>query len=595
MHSDDRLPQVGTQVTDGAEVRPGVRGRVLDWAWRHPRWKRRMREVWGASRETAASVGLPRPFDPPEWKALHRIAVTATPPAPGAERVLFMSWRGWSTHVITETVLAHGVLRRGGAPIFAYCGGRLPICEVMPVEAAPPMPCHSCREYVAGAIRAAGFEGVALHDVLDVDLNVKIARKRVGQLATVSECEHHVDLGLPLGRLVRISVAWFLSRGTLPDTPEVINTYRSFLISGTVVARGLRRILERTNPDRVFMLNGTFFAEQIMMAVAAERGIPFGTYEKGFIHDSIVMTTGTTASHLKVPAGTWEEVRDTPLTKDESDAIDTYLGQRRHGVGVPNNFWEERVEDVDRIHRELHLDTKRPLVVMFCNIMWDSAVLEREIAFAGMGDWVLQGIAWAGRHPEIDLVIRIHPAEIKLRNHPTRERIADLIARNVPSLPPNVRVIEADDLTSSYVFMDEASLGFVYSSTVGLELAARGVPVLVAADTHYRGRGFTIDPNTTESYWAEADRLIKDPPSREERDRIRELARRYAVLLFFRFHNVLAAVTEDGRSSPRIRADQASDLDPGVDPALDRVVAGILYGTSTVAPAGSRPVGAVSA
>jgi len=119
------------------------------------------------------------------------------------------------------------------------------------------------------------------------------------------------------------------------------------------------------------------------------------------------------------------------------------------------------------------------------------------------------------------------------------------------------------------------------------------VPVLVAADTHYRGRGFTIDANTADAYWAEADRTLSDPPDRQERDRVRELARRYAVLLFFRFHNVLGAVTEDGRSSPRIRAVQASDLDPGSDPALDRVVDGILNGTSTVAPRGSRPEGAV--
>jgi hypothetical protein len=552
-----------------------------------------MREVWGAGRETAARVGLPRPFDPPEWKALHRIAVTATTPLPGSERVLFMSWRGWSTHVIIETVLGHAVQRRGGAAIFGYCGGRLPICEVMPVEASPPMPCHSCREYVSGAVRAAGFESVSLRDLLDVDLDVKIARKRVAGLTTVSECETYVDQGLPLGRLVRISVAWFLSRGTLPDTPEVVATYRSFLISGTVVARGARAMLDRVAPDRVFMLNGTFFAEQIMMAVAVERGIPFGTYEKGFIHDSIVMTTGATASHLKVPAGTWESVRDTPLTEDESEAIDAYLGQRRHGIGVPNNFWTERVDDVDRIHRDLRIGAGRPLVVMFCNIMWDSAVLEREIAFAGMGEWVIQGVNWARRHPEVDLVVRIHPAEIKLRNHPTRERMADHIARPVPVLPTNVRVLQADDPTSSYVLMDEAVLGFVYSSTVGLELAARGVPVLVAADTHYRGRGFTIDPNTEHDYWTEADRLISNPPDMQERDRIRELARRYAVLLFFRFHNVLGAVTEDGRSSPRIRAVQASDLDPGGDPALDRVVEGILNGTSTVAPRGSRPEGAV--
>ena len=223
---------------------------------------------------------------------------------------------------------------------------------------------------------------------------------------------------------------------------------------------------------------------------------------------------------------------------------------------------------------------------MFCNILWDSAVVGRDLAFPSMGTWVTEGIRWAESHPEIDLVVRIHPAEVQLRNHPTRERMADHISAEVTSLPPNVRVIEADDPTSSYVLMDTATLGLVYTSTVGLELAARGVPVIVAATTHYRGRGFTIDPETAAEYWAAADRVLATPPSETERDRSRELARRYAVLFFFRFHNVLDAVTEDGRSRPRIRATVASDLDPSVDPALDRIVAGILDGIAPIAPPG---------
>ena len=245
---------------------------------------------------------------------------------------------------------------------------------------------------------------------------------------------------------------------------------------------------------------------------------------------------------------------------------------------------EFRVEDLDRIRGELHLDPGRPLVVIFCNILWDSAVMGRDLAFTSMGAWVVEGIRWAAAHPEIDLVVRIHPAEIQLRNHPTLERMADHIAAHVPSLPPNVRVIDAEDPTSSYVLMDIATLGLVYTSTVGLELAARGVPVIVAASTHYRGRGFTIDPETAGDYWKAADRILATPPSDDERDPSRELARRYAVLFFFRFHNVLQAVTEDGRSRPRIRATNAADLDPGVDPALDRVVSGILDGLAPIAP-----------
>jgi Capsule polysaccharide biosynthesis protein len=275
-----------------------------------------------------------------------------------------------------------------------------------------------------------------------------------------------------------------------------------------------------------------------------------------------------------------------PLSDDVSAAIDTYLGSRRSGGGALDNFWQHRIEDVDRIRGDLHLEQGRPLIVMFCNILWDSAVLGRDIAFASMGEWVLGGIHWAASHPDVDLVIRIHPAEVGLRNHPTRERMADHIAAHVPVLPSNVRVVEAGDPTSSYVFMDMATLGLVYTSTVGLELAVRGVPVVVAADTHYRGRGFTVDPITSDEYWREADRLLASPPDAPERERIRELARRYAALFFFRFHNVLRAVTEDGRSRPRIRTGRASDLDAGTDPAMDRVVSGILDGIPPIAPSG---------
>src|SRR4029077_13409590 len=158
-------------------------------------------------------------------------------------------------------------------------------------------------------------------------------------------------------------------------------------------------------------------------ALATQHGLPFGTYEKGFIHDSIVMTPGAPASHLKMPDEAWAAARDVPLSDDVSAAIDTYLGSRRRGGGALDNFWQHRVEDLDRIRWDLHLLEGRPLTVMFCNILWDSALLGRDIAFAPMGECVLAGIRWAASHPDADLVIRIHPAEVGLRNHPTRERM----------------------------------------------------------------------------------------------------------------------------------------------------------------------------
>ena len=272
------------------------------------------------------------------------------------------------------------------------------------------------------------------------------------------------------------------------------------------------------------------------------------------------------------------------MTHHETEAIDTYLTERRRGGGSLDNFWLESIEDLDRIRLDLGLHPGRPLVVMFCNILWDSAVIGMDLAFPSMGTWVVEAIRWAEARPEVDLVIRIHPAEVKLRNHPTREGMAEHIAVNIPVLPPNVRVVEASDPISSYVLMDIATVGLVYTSTVGLELAAQGVPVVLAAETHFRGRGFTVDVDTPASCWASVNAILDSPPDAPERDRVRELARRYAVLFFFRFHHVLAAVNEEGRSRPRIKVAAAKELDRGLDPVMDRVVIGILEGIPPIAP-----------
>ena len=138
--------------------------------------------------------------------------------------------------------------------------------------------------------------------------------------------------------------------------------------------------------------------------------------------------------------------------------------------------------------------------------------------------------------------------------------------------------------------MDEAAFTLVYTSTVGLEVAARGTPVVVAADTHYRDRGFTFDPKTPAEYWAAVDQLLATPPDATERERVRVVALRYAVLFFLRFHQVFGAVHEAGRSRPLIRA-EGKDIEPGHDPVVDRLVAGILDGAAVVAP---RPAGAGS-
>ena len=131
-----------------------------------------------------------------------------------------------------------------------------------------------------------------------------------------------------------------------------------------------------------------------------------------------------------------------------------------------------------------------------------------------------------------------------------------------------MRVIPADDPTSSYPLMAASDAVLVFTSTTGLEAAVRGTPVIVAGRTHYRGRGFTVDVSSPEEFEARLDQVLADP------DRLRpdaELAARYAYLFFFRDPLASPGVEEHVLGLARLTIDDAADLAPGADPAIDEI------------------------
>ena len=55
-------------------------------------------------------------------------------------------------------------------------------------------------------------------------------------------------------------------------------------------------------------------------------------------------------------------------------------------------------------------------------------------------------------------------------------------------------MIAPTEKVNTYDLIAAADVGLVYTTTVGLEMAMCGIPVIVVGDTHYRERGFTNDP-----------------------------------------------------------------------------------------------------
>jgi len=75
----------------------------------------------------------------------------------------------------------------------------------------------------------------------------------------------------------------------------------------------------------------------------------------------------------------------------------------------------------------------------------------------------------------------------------------------------------------------------VYTTTVGLEMAMHGLPVIVAGQTHYRQRGFTYDPDSWVSYFKLLGQILENPAAfRLSREQIQR-AWQYAYRFFFEY------------------------------------------------------------
>ena len=169
--------------------------------------------------------------------------------------------------------------------------------------------------------------------------------------------------------------------------------------------------------------------------------------------------------------------------------------------------------------------------------------------------------------------MRVHPAEL-LNPLVSRQRVADDIAEVFPELPANVRIVAADDPLNTYALADACDSVLIYGTKMGVELTARGIPVIVAGEAWIRNKGIAEQADTREQYFALLDQL---PVRRRLDEAQQERALKYAYHFFFRRMIPLRFVrARPGWPPFQISVGNLDELKPGACPGLDIVCRGIL-------------------
>lgn len=289
---------------------------------------------------------------------------------------------------------------------------------------------------------------------------------------------------------------------------------------------------KRARPDIVIVPNGTILEMGIAYQVAQLLGIQTITFEFAdqreriwLAQDAEIMSHDTSAL--------WHALGNQPLPDEARQALMNLFSARKNARlwGDFARQWQQTpLQGSSIIKEQLGLDD-RPVVLLATNVLGDSLTLGRQRISNTMADWIVRTIDSFCHRNDAQLVIRIHPGE--LLTHGTS--MVEVIENAFPKLPEHIHLVRPEDKTNTYDIIDVIDLGLVYTTTVGLEMAMSGLPVIVAGKTHYAHKGFTFDPLSWQDFEDTLDRILADPGNHRLNHTQIEQAWLYAYLFFFEF------------------------------------------------------------
>lgn len=507
--------------------------------------------------------------------------------ATGGPRVLIPTMVGGLAHAgVVESLLAVALTLRGAAVEFVLCDGALGACQLAVHEAtadAERVAVGELDRALCGACHAVGTRalaglGLPVHRLsgLVTGADRRAAMAEAAGVAVDAIADYAPD-GLPLGEHALAGALRFFAVGSLCGEPLGEPVLRRYLAASRLAERATTRLLAARRVDRAVLHHGIYVPQGVVRAVLARAGVPLATWNPGYRRACFFFSHGDTYHHtmLDEPTDAWSGLE---LSTDDRSALSSYLRSRLGGQRDWIWFHEAPEDDLDAFVERSGLDLSRPVVGAFSNVLWDARLHFRTSAYADQVEWLTDTLAWASTRSDLQLVVRVHPAEVRGTVR-SRQRLIEALRDRVGRIPRNVVLVPPEDPVSSYALAALCGTVLVFGTKAAMEFAAAGLDVVTVGDAWTRGKGVSRDPGDRAAY----RRLLGDLPARPPSAERVERARRYAYHVFLRRMIPLPVFTATGEDPPlRVAIDGLDALRPGRQPGLDVVCDGVLNGTPFV-------------
>lgn len=340
-----------------------------------------------------------------------------------------------------------------------------------------------------------------------------------------------------------------------------------------------QKVCDKVKPDIIYSNDSVYYPYCIAESIAKERGIPFyNAY--GYNKNTYSYAYNTPSMRMEL-TDTWKTYGKRDLTKREYEFIQNYLQQRRLGETMLINTADPKsvIKDIKADVICGSFDKRKRTALLATNLSWDGASLGREIQFNSMREWVIETAHYFEDHPEWQLVIRSHPAEKADILPLAKEQFTSIVWQHYNGkLPDNIILFPSDADINIYELIKNVAVGLVHTSTIGLEMAATGIPVVTTGRSPYHGKGFTYDTETKEEYFHIVEYLMTYDIDPQKRNNYKNQALKFFYLYYFKYMVPNYWYTYTYQDGIKLKIKSGRELLPGQNQVWDYICDSIIEG-----------------
>ncbi|MFH0939744.1 MAG: hypothetical protein V1899_10785 [Planctomycetota bacterium] len=247
----------------------------------------------------------------------------------------------------------------------------------------------------------------------------------------------------------------------------------------------VRALLEKQRPAYVLFGGGVFSSSGVWFQVGRQLGLRMATVDCG-AGITVVCGDGIAANLDDIPQAFARLPEDDE--KSVLAAAQAEMSRRIKGKDVLSS------QSIPACGQGERFGILLPL-----NQSFDTSALGRHRFFHNQMDWMLKTAAWVLNSTDETIVIRQHPCE-RVPVCASTDRFADVLRQNFGS-HPRLRFISAFEPINTYDLLERCSVVVPYVSTVGIEAACLGKPVVTEGDNCYANLGFVWSAANREEYF----------------------------------------------------------------------------------------------